>query len=325
MTHRPYSIALKTLNTHSLTPPEFRRPHMTISKFRNPIIEYISMFTSSALRSVALGALITFAGISAAVAGDAPAVSALNGKAAIVGTYNNQDNQDGEFGGLFLGSLTAPLTHEFGFQGDTVLGTRDGNDVAGVGGHLFWRDPTTGLVGLTGSYVNINNAHATPDQAVTRFGGEGEFYLDQFTIAVTSGYQNGQNVDDGFYGSAIGYWYANDDLRFNIGATNDPVLNTAAIAGVEYQPRFASLPGMTFFADTTAGENHYTTTQVGLRFYFGGDKSLKLRNREDDPIVNLPGDAITSATAQNPQTPEQECAARGQYWQLYHGVCQQLT
>jgi hypothetical protein len=278
------------------------------------------MFSSSALRSIALGALVALTGATAAYAGEAPAVSELNGKAAIVGTYNNQDNQDGEFGGLFLGSLTAPLAHEFGFQGDTVLGTRDGNEVAGVGGHLFWRDPTTGLVGLTGSYVSINNSNFTPDQSVTRFGGEGELYLGQFTVAVTSGYQNGFHVDRGFYGSATGYWYANDDLRLNLGATNDPVLNTAAIAGIEYQPRTASIPsGLTFFADATAGENDYTNAQIGVRFYFGADKSLKLRNRNDDPIANLPGDSITSATAAV-STPdnaaERECNARsnGWYW-----------
>lgn len=255
------------------------------------------MFQLSTVRALALGTLFACVLAGNAMAGDTPAVSKLNGKAALAGTYTDQDNKNGEYGGLFLGSLTAPVTHDFGFQADTVLGTRDGNEVAGLGGHLFWRDPTTGLVGLTGSYLSINNSNATPDQSVTRFGGEGELYLGQFTVAVTSDYQNGFNVDSGFYGSATGYWYANDDLRLSLGATNDPVLNTAAVAGIEFQPRTASLSGMTFFADATAGDNHYTTGQIGVRFYFGDNKSLKLRNRNDDPIANLPGDSITSVTA----------------------------
>tara|TARA_R110000868_G_scaffold35002_7_gene125813 strand:- start:5591 stop:6505 length:915 start_codon:yes stop_codon:yes gene_type:complete len=282
-----------------------------------PFCEYQYMIQSSTLRGLALGTLFACAFASGAVAGDAPAVTKLNGKAAIAGTYGEQDNQDGEFGGLFLGSLTAPVTHDFGFQGDTVLGTRDGNEIAGIGGHFFWRDPAKGLLGITGSYLDINNSNATPDQSVTRFGGEGELYLGQFTVAVTSGYQNGSNVRDGYYGSATGYWYANDDLRFSLGATNDPVLNTAAVAGIEFQPRTMAMSGLTFFADATAGDNDYTTGQIGVRFYFGDDKSLKLRNRNDDPIANLPGDAMTSATAANQtpgQTAAQECNARPGGW-----------
>tara|TARA_R110000824_G_scaffold390760_5_gene587629 strand:- start:2628 stop:3497 length:870 start_codon:yes stop_codon:yes gene_type:complete len=278
------------------------------------------MFQSSTLRGLALGTLFACALTSGAIAGETPAVSKINGKAAIAGTYGEQENQDGEFGALLLGSLTAPISHEFGFQGDAVVGTRDGNEIAGIGGHLFWRDPTTGLVGLTTSYLSIDNSNATPDQSVTRFGGEGELYLGQFTIALTSGYQDGHNVDDGFYGSATGYWYANDDLRLSLGATNDPVLNTAAIAGIEFQPRTATLSGLTFFADATAGDNDYTTGQIGVRFYFGDDKNLKLRNRNDDPIVNLPGDSITSAAAAavavsaSGPTAQQECEARGGAW-----------
>ncbi|MDO8423003.1 MAG: hypothetical protein Q7S99_12675, partial [Parvibaculum sp.] len=114
------------------------------------------MYISSAARAVALGTLFACAIVGGAIAGEAPAVTKLNGKAAIAGTYGEQDNQDGEFGGLFLGSLTAPVTHDFGFQADTVIGTRDGNEIAGIGGHMFWRDPAKGLVGLTGSYVSIN-------------------------------------------------------------------------------------------------------------------------------------------------------------------------
>jgi hypothetical protein len=283
------------------------------------------MHKSSAARNAAVGALFAVTMISSAWAGDAPAVSTLNGKAAIVGTYNNNDNQPGEFGGLFLGSATMPISHEFGFQADTALGTHDGNPVSGIGGHLFWRDPSTGLVGLTGSYLNINNNRSNPDKSVTRFGGEGEYYAGPFTLALTSGYQNGSNVADGFYGSATGYWYADDNLRLGIGATNDPQIKTAGIASIEYQPNAASMSGMTFFADASAGGRYDTTTaNVGIRFYFGaGDKSLKLRNREDDPVINLPASSIDSATTTSGQTPEQACLARGGFWRWVGGQCRQ--
>tara|TARA_R110002110_G_scaffold157909_1_gene355001 strand:- start:1151 stop:1996 length:846 start_codon:yes stop_codon:yes gene_type:complete len=254
-----------------------------------------------------------------AYAGDAPAVSELNGKAAIAGNYHDQKNMAGEeYSGLFLGSLTAPLTHDFGFQADTVLGSRDGNSLAGIGGHLFWRDPAKGLVGITGSYLGANYDNGAPDHNVTRFGGEAELYHGQFTLALTSGYQNGQNVEDGYYGSAIGYWYANDNLRLGIGAAKDPVLDTSGLADVEFQPGFASMPGMTFFAKSTFGKDDYVSAQAGIRFYFGKDKNLKLRNREDDPMANLPGDTVDSSTANDPVA---ACLARGPYYFWRDGLC----
>lgn len=282
------------------------------------------MFTTSTVRCIALSTLFAFAAMSGAAAQDAPAVTKLNGKAAIAGTYSDQDNQDGKYGALFLGSLTAPVSHEFGFQADTVLGTRDGKSIAGIGGHLFWRDPAKGLIGITGSYLELDGGNASPDLSVTRVGGEAELYAGPITIALTAGQQNGSNVRDGFYGSATGYWYPNDDLRLSLGAVNDPVLNTSAVAGFEYQPRTALPSGLTFFADATAGENNYTTAQIGVRFYFGDDKNLKLRNRNDDPIANLPGDSMPSAiaaTSSRTLSPEEECAARGSAWFWGKGQC----
>jgi len=269
-----------------------------------------------------LGALGATLIAGTANAGDAPAVSELNGKAAIEGTYHNQKNMKEEYGGLFLGSLTAPLTNDFGFQADTVLGTRDGESVAGIGGHLFWRDPSKGLIGLTGSYLNLNYAGGLPDHNVTRFGGEGELYNGNFTLALTSGYQNGQNVADGYYGSATGYWYANDNLRLGIGIANDPVNDMSGNAGLEYQPNFGIKSGMTFFAGSTVGNNKLVTGQMGIRFYFGKPKSLKLRNREDDPIANLPADTIDSAAGDDPVA---ACLAKGLYYRWINGQCRQLV
>lgn len=269
-----------------------------------------------------LGALGATLIAGTANAGDAPAVSELNGKAAIEGTYHNQKNMTEEYGGLFLGSLTAPLTNDFGFQADTVLGTRDGESVAGIGGHLFWRDPSKGLIGLTGSYLNLNYAGGLPDHNVTRFGGEGELYNGDFTLALTSGYQNGQNVADGYYGSATGYWYANDNLRLGIGIANDPVNDMSGNAGLEYQPDFGIKSGMTFFAGSTVGNNNLVTGQMGIRFYFGKPKSLKQRNREDDPIANLPADTIDSAAGDDPVA---ACLAKGPYYRWINGQCRQLV
>ncbi|MBX3492592.1 MAG: hypothetical protein KF899_06505 [Parvibaculum sp.] len=272
-----------------------------------PIRNYRTAATASVLS-------ILLAGVSGtALAENAPAVSKLNGKAALAGTFSDDDTTDELWGGLLLGSVTAPLGHEFGFQADGLVGTRDGDTVAGIGGHLFWRDPANGLVGVTASYLDVNNDGAIPDQSVTRFGGEAEYYAETVTIALHAGIQDGDNVDDGFYGSAIGYWYPNDNLRLNLGASNDPSRDTMGLAGVEFQPGFAAAPGMTFFVDAAAGKDSYVNLLAGVRFYFGDDKSLKLRNRADDPIVNLPGTSLTETPV-----PGNTCPS-GSVW--YMGKC----
>ncbi|MGV8997065.1 MAG: hypothetical protein ACOH12_08990 [Parvibaculaceae bacterium] len=221
--------------------------------------------------------------LTAAHAGEAPAVSKINGSLSLSGIYHNQENSSEGVGGMLSGSLSVPVTHSFGFQADTMLATNDDDGAAGIGGHLFWRDPAKGLIGITGAYVTAPNVAGLVDLSVTRFGGESEFYLGNLTLAFSGGYQDGRNVSDGSYGTAKASWYASDNLRLGIGASHDPVSDTTAIADVEYQPEFGVQSGMTFFAGTSLGKNDLVVGQAGIRFYFGDPKSLKRRNREDDP------------------------------------------
>ena len=259
---------------------------------------------NSRLCAMAIGAALAATITMTAQAGDAPAVSGVNAKAAISGTYVNDDTTSAKYGGLLSGSVTAPISHEFGFQADGVVGKRRGDTVAGVGGHFFWREPTTGLVGVTASYLNVNVGGTTGHLSVARVGGEGEFYSGPFTVAFQSGYQNGHHVDDGYYGSLTGYWYPDENLRLGIGAANDPTRDTTGLADVEFMPGLAGIPGLSLFANGRLGKNSYATAQVGVRFYFGQGKSLKARNREDDPIVNLPdGSYGETPTSQGSECP----------------------
>lgn len=221
---------------------------------------------------------------SAASAGDsAPAVSKLNGSASFSGIYHYQDNLSEGLDGLLSGSISVPLTHSFGFQADASAATTDDDGAAGIGGHLFWRDPAKGLVGLTGAYVAFPNVGGTFDMDITRVGGETEYYLGDLTLAFSGGYEDGNRTKDGFYGAAKAYWYADDNLRLGIGATKSPLSDTAGVLDLEYQPEFGVNSGMTFFAGTSVGDDNLVIAQTGIRFYFGEPKSLKQRNREDDP------------------------------------------
>jgi len=56
---------------------------------------------------------------------------------------------------------------------------------------------------------------------------------------------------------------------------------------IEYQPQLAATHNMSFFVDGSGGDNGYRAT-AGIRFYFGADKPLIRRHREDDPTAMAP-------------------------------------
>ena len=248
-------------------------------------------------RMPALGVALGLGTIAAANAQQAPAVSALNGKIAIIGGYHDDDTRNEEYSGMLAGSVTVPLSHSFGFQADAAGGSVDGNAVMGVGGHLFWRDPSKALVGVIASYAREDQSGG-PDLESTRVGGETEIYLGDFTVQARAGHQFGHNVDDGFFGRADVSWYATDDFRLRIGLANDPIVDTTYSGDVEFRPGYEAMPGLAYFADASFGDDSYARASVGVRFYFGEDKSLKRRHREDDPEDNLGLEGLNGVTAQ---------------------------
>lgn len=202
--------------------------------------------------------------------------------------------------------------------------------VLGVGAHLFWRDPKMGLAGLTASYNHFSKlsdasdqewfrgsygGELLPERSVTRVGVEGELYLDQFTIGANAGWQvinlefsdyvkaNSTNVpkdkSDGLYGGINFSWYATDNLMLSAGVAADHNTDYVASAGVEWAPALNSFHGLSVFADTSFGDNDYVSGMVGLRFYFGDNKSLKERHRYDDPVNNLALQTLATSSGSN--------------------------
>ncbi len=241
-----------------------------------------------------------------------PAVSEPNGKLSAFGGVRDQNNTSSDGLGGLTGSYSIPLGHQYGAQFDGLLGLRDGDFLGGAGVHLFWRDPSQGLLGITGSYVGWdadNNRGGYTD--MFRIGGEGELYLDQFTLAGQAGVQFGDNTDDGFYGRADLKWYATPDLALKLGAEYNEQVEGLGRLGFEFQPGYAGIPGLTLFADAAAGDNDYYKIFGGLRIYFGSPKSLMDRHRRDDPENPLAdngsligqGNASPPAVASPPTSP----------------------
>jgi len=207
------------------------------------------------------------------------AVSGPNGKVGV-----SVGSMDGNTGKNLTGSFTVPLGTNFGFQLDALYTDVSERDFYGMGAHLFWRDSEKGLFGLTAGGIRENDIL---DSWAT--GVEGEYYLGNVTLGAQGGvatldYKGGSSSfietdETDYYASAEIGFYPMDDLLLSL--SYNRVLDNGMVQGqIEYQ---TPVNGVSFFADIAQGENRYDHALVGLRYYFGKKKNLKLRHRQDDP------------------------------------------
>ena len=303
------------INPDSLTghSPQGQRPPVVLAGSSN----FRGAMTVRRFPSLALACLLAFAlpapvlAAEESLARSGPAVSAPNGKLSAFGGASERDkaSQDG-LGGL-TGSWSAPLGDAYGVQLDGLYGLRDGDIIGGAGVNLFWRDPGRGLLGLTGSWVGWDADKSRGGYTdIFRFGGAGEVYFERFTLAGQAGGQFGENTDDGFYGRADLKWYPTPDLALRLGGEYNEHSAGVGRLGLEFQPGFKAIPGLTVFADGAVGEDDYYRVFAGLRIYFGSAKSLKDRHRRDDPENTLADNASLlgrgSVSAPPPPPPEPE-------------------
>jgi len=214
---------------------------------------------------------------------DGPAVSAVNGKLDLQG-----GDSSGTGIGMAEGSVSAPLGQYFGIQLDGALGKRDPRVVGGNSGHVFWRNPGLGLAGITAERAWIGS------QFFDRFGVETEYYAELWTLAGSAGYQNGF-APHSLYTKLDLRIYAADDLMFSLGVhqTGGRYLGRG---GVEWQAgTIEGVGGIALFADGGIGTHGNDFILAGIRFYFGENKSLKRRHREDDPPNTVGSDLLDNA------------------------------
>lgn len=221
-----------------------------------------------------------------------PAVSDVNGKIAIAGGVIGDD-------GTYLidGSVSFPVTHEIGVQVDGLIGTVDGDGVGGGAAHVFWRDPEQALAGI---YVSGLASTAGGNYQVGNVGAEGALYLGQFAVEGVAGLQISDVRSAEVFGSIGLAYYPVDDLRVYAAYRHWFGQNEAGF-GAEWQ-----LPGQNddslayaIYADGRLREDDQAVI-VGVRIYFGAQKSLIRRHREDDPIAPLVNDLFSASTVPNP-------------------------
>jgi len=206
------------------------------------------------------------------------AVSEPNGKVGF-----STGSMDGNTGQNVEGSISFPLGTNFGFQVDALYTDVSHREFYGMGTHLFWRDSKKALLGLTAGGIYEEDLYSW-------MGGiESEYYLKKVTLGLQGGvarikYDTGPlpfiDTDRTDYSvSAKAGFYPIDDLFISLAHTR-VFDNGLTQAQIEYQ---TPLDGLSLFADIAQGEHDYDHALVGLRYYFGSKKSLKLRHREDDP------------------------------------------
>ncbi len=203
-----------------------------------------------------------------------PAVSGINGKIeGAGGLYEDEVGDGARFQGV--GSLSLPLGCLFGLQVDVGGGDLDGDGFFGAGGHLFMRDPESYLLGVQAQYIDLDG------DDIFRVGPEAELYLGDITLSAMAGFETAQNFGtDDIVAQIEAAYYISDDLKFYGGYRRFLDVDAGAI-GFEFMPEV--LPAA-LFVDAMLGSDDYASVLGGLRFYFGGeDKSLKARQREDDP------------------------------------------
>lgn len=259
-----------------------------------------------------------------------PAVSSLNAKIAIAGGVAHHDDIDpngfassaapfsvfdsAETDGLalLLASLTIPVDHAFGAQIDVAGGAQGDGFIGGIGGHLFWRDPGTGLLGVTGAYgVNTQDSFATSGyiyssallcgspcwadfelarQEILRVAAEGELYQGQFTFHGVGGYQWGENIHEGAFARGGIRYYVTDNFMVGFGAGASDEIGGFGTAEME----FLATGKVSVFADMRTEFDTYFHGVAGLRIYFGPSDTLIAKHRQDDPTGNAAHDAIAA-------------------------------
>jgi len=257
----PMGAKLVAVDDKSLPGGSVRRFARQISRFR-------TMLTAAAIGAAAVAAPSV-----ANAADDTAAVADTNVTLYGAADYRSDINRS-DWAGLGA-ELAVPLGHSFGLQVEGGVGT---DSYYGAAGHLFWRNPDSGLVGAFASYNSESGGHAD------RLGGEAQLYLDRFTIAGQAAYQTGTIGDGGYFAGDLSF-YATPGFVLRAGIESMPHI-TEGVAGVEFQPAPDSWAGLSIFADGEFG--HTTIVMAGLKLHFGVEGgSLLYQDRHEDPDIGI--------------------------------------
>ncbi|MGZ3360230.1 MAG: hypothetical protein ACXU84_12935 [Xanthobacteraceae bacterium] len=227
-----------------------------------------------------------------------PAVDGINGK---IAGFGGGTSHTGDFYGG-IGSLSLPIAQQWGAQIDGGVGSLDSSGWSHGAGHLFWRDPSIGLLGAYGSYFHWNGIGALTIPRigvnVSRFAVEGEYYWNRWTVSGLVGYETVRlnvpnvgnlpgllSIPNRVFDWVSASYYVTDNFKLSIGHFYTLGRNGLTL-GSEYGVALGGGRMASLFVDAVFAEGGNNAVLGGVRFYFGQrDKSLLHRHREDDPLA----------------------------------------
>ena len=224
-----------------------------------------------------------------------PAVDGLNAK---IDGYGGGANHISSLYGAD-GSLSIPLAQQWGAQIDGGVGSFNSSGTARGAGHVFWRDPSVGLVGAYGSYSHWNGIGAVNvpriGTDIGRYAAEGEYYWGRWTVGGLAGYETVRvnlpvvaglapfSIPNRFFDAISASYYVTDNFKLSIGHVYT-IGRNALTLGSEYGFALGGGRMAALFAQGVIAGGGKNAVLGGLRVYFGQhDKTLIERNRQDDP------------------------------------------
>lgn len=217
--------------------------------------------------------------------GTGSSVDALNFELSVLGGAFQRNVLGSASNVMFTGSVASPIPsfEKFGVQVDAAIGVYDGSFTGAAAGlHLFWRDPSTGLIGIYGDWSYVNPEHAG------RVGGELAFYNGQWSLDILAGIQFGQHVFTEFIDEVDLSYYFTDNTRGSIGHR---YISRGSVGNVSFEHLMneQGYDGWSVFGELEAGEDNYVAGWGGVRYAFGSTATTLIeRDRQSSVNVRIP-------------------------------------
>ncbi len=214
------------------------------------------------------------------------------------------------------GSVAFPIGHSFGLFTEGNAGSIGGYGIYDVGSNLYWRDPSLGLIGATGSVGHFNSSFSSANFASG--GANFESYLDRFTPFATAGAFGVQSLKTRGYGTIGTAYYPTDNLQLSLSGYDYGGLSGVQ-GGAEYLlPQRVNGVATTISANALIGNHGTSGAMARLRFMFGptpaNNKTLIERRRQDDPVEDITGgqeNIIAFAASHTPSSANPTLNAQG--------------
>ena len=250
----------------------------------------------------------------------------LTAKVEVFSGYNDPASASVTTHNGFAGGIAPTLTlnagHGIGIQADGLLARVNGTTTVAGGGHLYWRNPSKGLIGIAGSLSSNTAGNFGFNNTVNgqKIGAEAELYLKRFTLSGAAGYEHTSynlffvpSSASNFYSKANIAYYPNDNWKISVGHRYINGTHAAAM-GTELSLTGHGATGVSIFAEGRFGEKSYNSAFTGIKIYFGGKKTLIDRQRTEDPENELKNDGSVQAPTCAPQkarkiSAEQSCGS----------------